>query len=148
MKRYSKIVDLFLRAHNKFNLLESEPRDFSTGDLLYSTEIHTIVAIGEKPAINLTQLAENLGVSKSAVSKFIKKLLKKGYVLKSRPVGNHKEVIFNLTDRGKTAFKGHEEFSREIFGSLYDILENIADREIITIENFLKKLNEELDDIK
>lgn len=148
MKRYSKIVELFLRVHNKFDLLESEARDFGTGDLLYSTEIHTIVAIAEKPAINLTQLAESLGVSKSAVSKFVKKLLRKGYVLKSRPIDNQKEVIFNLTDKGKIAFKGHEEFSHKIFGSIYDILENIEGREIIIIENFLEKLNEALDKIK
>ncbi|MCT4566481.1 MAG: MarR family transcriptional regulator [Maledivibacter sp.] len=144
MKKYSKTIEFLLRVNNKLNLISKEPRDFGTGDFLYSTEIHTIVAISKTPGTNLTQLAETLGVSKSAASKFIKKLIAKHYIIKSRPVDNQREVIFNLTDKGKIAFQGHERFSSETFKRVYSILEDSKEREIVTIENFLEKLNEEL----
>jgi DNA-binding MarR family transcriptional regulator len=144
MGKHSKTIEFLLRVNNKLNLISREARDFGSGDLLYSTEIHTIVAIGKTPGTNLTQLAETLGVSKSAASKFIKKLIAKHYIIKSRPVDNQREVIFNLTDKGKIAFQGHERFSSETFKRVYSILEDSKEREIVTIENFLEKLNEEL----
>jgi DNA-binding MarR family transcriptional regulator len=144
MGKHSKTIEFLLRVNNKLNLISREARDFGSGDLLYSTEIHTIVAIGKNPGTNLTQLAEMLGVSKSAASKFIKKLIAKHYIIKSRPVDNQREVIFNLTDKGKIAFQGHERFSSETFKRVYSILEDSKEREIVTIENFLEKLNEEL----
>lgn len=147
MKEYKKIIDLYLRVHNKFYLLESQPRDFGTSDLLYSTEIHTIVAIGEKPGSNLTELSEHLGVAKSSVSKFVKKLLKKEYITKTKLADNQKEVIFNLTEKGQIAYKGHKEFSERVFGSVYNILKNGEDKDNLIIKEFLEILDRELNEI-
>lgn len=144
MGKHSKTIEFLLRVNNKLNLISREARDFGSGDLLYSTEIHTIVAIGKNPGTNLTQLAEMLGVSKSAASKFIKKLMEKHYIIKSRPLDNQREVIFNLTDKGKIAFQGHERFSNETFKRVYDIVENSGEREVVIIEKFLEQLSEEL----
>ena len=147
MKNFNKIIELYFRSHNMFRLMENEPREFGSGDLLYTTEIHTIEAIGKNSGINLTKLAEYMGVSKSAVSKTTKKLLKKNYIIKSRPIDNQKEVIFNLTDKGRKAFQGHEIFSQEVFARIFDILKNLKEDEVATIENYLIKMNKELDEI-
>ena len=147
MKNYNKLIELYFRSHNMFTLMESKPRDFGSGDLLYSTEIHTIESIGKNSGINLTKLAEYMGVSKSAVFKTTKKLLKKNYIIKSRPVDNQKEVIFNLTDKGRKAFQGHEIFSQEVFERIFDILKNLKENEVAIIENYLKKMNKELSEI-
>jgi len=147
MKNYSKLVELYFRSHNLFKLMENEPRDFGSGDLLYTTEIHTIESIGKNSGINLTKLAEYMGVSKSAVSKTTKKLLKKNYIIKSRPVDNQKEVIFNLAEKGRKAFQGHEIFSQEVFERIFYILKNLKKNEVAIIEDNLKKMNEELAEI-
>lgn len=147
MKDYNKLIELYFRSHNMFTLMESTPRDFGSGDLLYSTEIHTIESIGKNNSINLTKLAEYMGVSKSAVSKTTKKLLKKNYIIKSRPVDNQKEVIFDLTDKGRRAFQGHEIFSQEVFERIFDILKNLKEDEVAIIESYLKKMNKELSEI-
>lgn len=148
MKNYSEIIAHILKVHNKLNLISKKPRDFGTGDLLYSTEIHTIVTIMKNPGNNLTELSYNLGVSKSATSKVIKKLLQKEYIIKSRPRDNQKEVIFNLTYKGKIAFKEHEKFSKEAFKKVYTILENTNNMEFKIIKSFLQELSYELDKIE
>ncbi|MBN1468463.1 MAG: MarR family transcriptional regulator [Fusobacteriaceae bacterium] len=148
MEKYNKTITSLLKVHNKLTLISKQPRDFGTGDVLYSTEIHTIVAIKENPGINLTKLSDILGVSKSAVSKFVKKLLDKDYIIKSRPIDNQREVMFNLTNKGEIVFQGHERFSYEKFKTVYDILENTKKEEIKLIDNFLEKLSEELTQIK
>ena len=75
MTDINSIIKLYFETVRGFNELEKNPRDFGTGDLLYSSEIHTIQQIGYHESINLTMLAEKLGISKSGTSKHIKKLL-------------------------------------------------------------------------
>ncbi|MCF4142276.1 MULTISPECIES: MarR family winged helix-turn-helix transcriptional regulator [Dethiosulfovibrio] len=143
LKVYREIAELMFSVHNRFKELESKPKDFGTDDLLYSTEIHTIVAVGGNPNSNLTELAELLGVSKSSVSKFVKKLLEKGYIVKTRARDNRKEVFFELTERGWTAYRGHEIFSEKLFGKVYDILKKGEDGDALVVRRFLEVLNEE-----
>ena len=83
MKDYEKIIKLYFKSIKGFNEFESLPRDFGTGDLLYSSEIHTLQAIGNNSNINLTELAEILDISKSGTSKFVKKLLDKNLITTS-----------------------------------------------------------------
>ena len=144
MKDYQKIVELYFKTKNEFNEFESMPRDFGTGHLLYSSEIHTLQQIGLNPNINLTELAKKMGISKSGVSKFIKKLLEKDLIIKKKQDGNRKEVVFNLTDNGHVAYFGHEKFSKETFKHIFNLLENLEPMEIDCLETFFKKLYQEL----
>lgn len=142
------IVNLYFRSMKRFEELESTPQDFGTGDLLYSAEIHTIQAIGDNPNINLTCLADKLGISKSGASKFIGKLLNKGLIVKNKQINNNKEVVFNLTKTGYTAYMKHEEFSKQIFKPIYDLLSSLNKDQTVFLETFLKRLNEIVDNIE
>ena len=73
------LMDLTRRLHEanrKFSELEDPSRDFGSGDLLNRAEVHTIVAIGKTPDVNVTSLAEQLKISISAASQIILKLSK------------------------------------------------------------------------
>lgn len=105
MKDYENIIKLYFKSLKAFNEFESIPRDFGTGgDMLYSSEIHTLQAIGRNANINLTELAEKLDISKSGASKFVLKLLEKDLITKNKLINNKKEVVFNLTEKGLIAF--------------------------------------------
>jgi hypothetical protein len=71
-----RIMDMIYLSHLYLQKLESTPRDYGTGDLLYSSDIHTVVAVSKSPGCNLTQLAARLSISKAAVSKFVAKLVR------------------------------------------------------------------------
>jgi len=83
---------------------------FGTGVMMHTKEIHTVQAIGRHSGINVTKLAEQMGITKGAVSQTINKLVRKGMVRKTHPPGNAKEVILELTDLGWIGFKNHEKF--------------------------------------
>lgn len=68
--------------------------------------------IGNYIGLNITQLAEKYGVTKSAVSKHISRLSKKGLVEKYKLIDNKKEVFIRLTPLGRVAFDGHIEFHK------------------------------------
>jgi DNA-binding MarR family transcriptional regulator len=72
-------------------------------------EIHTIVSIGTNKNINITNLAKILGVSKSAVSQTITKLVKKGFVEKHLSPETENEVVLILTEKGQKVFEMHQE---------------------------------------
>jgi DNA-binding MarR family transcriptional regulator len=137
-------MDPLLKIYSKMNELSKVPKDFGTGELLYTSEIHTIAVIGKNPGTNLTQIADILGVSKSATSKFVKKLLTKNYITKNKATNSNREVMFHLTDKGEIAFKGHEAFKVTIFNDVNKIIENTSEEELQIIEKFLSAIYQAL----
>jgi len=140
MNKKPGILGLIYTAHQFLTELETNPKDYGTGEMLYSSEIHTITAVAENPGCNLTQLADHLGVSKAAVSKFVKKTINAGYICKKPSASNGKHVLFSATEKGKTAAAGHKKFEQEVFGPLRKIELSLPKKEAAVIRNFLLEL--------
>lgn len=136
-----RIVDMIYQSHLYLQKLETTPRDYGTGELLYSSEIHTIAAVDKSPGCNLTQLAGMLFISKAAASKFVAKLVKKGYLAKGRRIDNDREVIFHLTKKGQVAAAGHDKFEAETFGPLLEIELALSDQDYQIIMDYFQKIS-------
>ncbi len=106
-KKFDYLLDLISTTMNRMDSLESFPYDFGTGVKMYRTEIHTLSAIARDPGINLTRLAEVMGVTKGAASQTVSKLVKKGMLEKAHSSSNDKEIRLLLTELGKKADRGH-----------------------------------------
>jgi DNA-binding MarR family transcriptional regulator len=116
------LIDLFLKILHLYSVIGRKPKDYGTGDLLYFTELHTITVVAKNKEINLTQLAEIMGVTKGAISQTIRKLVNKNLIQKSN-INNRKEVNLKLSEKGMVVLKSQETFQKEIFnfaGTLYD----------------------------
>ena len=116
------LIDLFLKILHLYSVIGRKPKDYGTGDLLYFTEIHTISMVGKNREINMTRLAEMMGVTKGAISQTIRKLVTKDFILKSN-TNNRKEINLRLSAKGKKVYKGQALFQKELFtfaGTLYD----------------------------
>jgi len=126
-RKFEYILDLLDQVVTKLGSIHAPRHDFRTGIPLYRSEIHTVQAVGHQPGINITQLAEHLGVTKGAVSQMINKLVKKGLVYKTRIGTDSREIVLNLTELGLIGFHAHEQFHlemykiiREYFGDEFD----------------------------
>jgi DNA-binding MarR family transcriptional regulator len=116
------LIDLFLKILHLYSIIGRKPKDYGTGDLLYFTEIHTITMVGKNKELNMTQLAEIMGVTKGAISQTIRKLVSKNFILKSN-ANNRKEINLRLSEKGKIVYKGQKSFQKELFTfaeTLYD----------------------------
>jgi DNA-binding MarR family transcriptional regulator len=116
------LIDLFLNILHLYSIIGRKPKDYGTGDLLYFTELHTITVIAKNREINMTQLAEIMGVTKGAISQTVRKLVNKHLIVKSN-ITNRKEVNLKLSEKGMIVYKSQESFQKEIFtfaGTLYD----------------------------
>jgi len=133
-------LELIYQAHQLLSRMESAPRDYGGGRPLFASEIHTLCMIAEHPGINLTQLADCLNVSKSAVSKVVSKLMSSEYSEKRLADSNRKEVYFFVTARGKRAVQSHRQFHERVFGPLYQREAELGSKERECIAGFLADL--------
>lgn len=144
-KNLMKISELWIRILNKMDADERVAKDFGTTDLLHCSEIHTIMAIGKNPDINVTSLSTLLGISKSAISQMTAKLLKKGLVEKFRDPENEKEIRLRLSPKGTIAYLGHEQHHAKIYAQMHQNLGDLSDAEFAFIIRFLTAMEKTID---
>lgn len=135
------ILKLIYNAHLFLSELESVPRDYGTGDILYSSDIHTVAALGKNIGCSLTELAVSMEVSKAAASKFVKKLQRLNYVRKEDSPTHGKKVLFFLTVKGNNAVKAHQEFEKIAFDPLKTAVDSFSEDDRNIVYSFLSKLN-------
>lgn len=145
---YEKLMHILDEVLTKVELLHTPSRDFGTGIPIYRKEIHTLQAIGRHPQINITALAEYMGVTKGAVSQTVAKLIKKGMVQKQYAKGSKKEVILELTDLGWVGYHNHEKFHMEMLDIARECYGEQLNTKIAMFTNVMTDLNEILDEYK
>ena len=140
-----KISEIWIRIFNKMDADEKVAKDFGSGDLLHCSEIHTIMAIGKNPDINLTSLSHLLGISKSAISQMAGRLTKKNLVERHRDPDNDKEIFLRLSPKGTIAYLGHEQHHARIYARMHHNLGELSDEEFALILRFLSAIEETID---
>ena len=141
-------MDLLDQVVGKLGSRHAAPYDFDTGTQLYRAEIHTIQAVGENPGINVTALAEHMGVTKGAASQTISKVVKKGLVRKKGAVDNERETLLELTDLGLTAYRAHERFHMDMFDKVHGYFGDRLPERIAMFISVLTDLNNFLDTLE
>lgn len=141
-----ELSEAWIRVLNKMDAHEKSPRDFGSGDLLHCSEIHTLMAIGKNPDINLANLSRVLGISRSAISQMTGRLARKDLVEKHRDPDNDKEVLVRLSPRGTIAYLGHEQHHAKIYAHMHRNLGDLTDEQFALIRRFLAAIEETIDE--
>jgi DNA-binding MarR family transcriptional regulator len=120
--------------------------DYGTGEVLYPSEMDTIMQVGRKPGISVTDLAEALGETKGAASQMVMKLVKKLLLRKSKDPENGKRLRLHLTKKGEQAFQYHERFHGIFDARIRSEFEKLTPKQIHSIERWFQKLEQTADD--
>jgi DNA-binding MarR family transcriptional regulator len=134
------------RILNKHARLEALPVLFDKGLELTHRELHVIEAIGENKRINITELGAYFGVSKSAASQMVAKLVQKGFVKKEPSAQSNKELQLTLTEPGWQAFSLHERFHGEHMADLVNRLGAFSLSQISTASVLLEVIENVVDE--
>lgn len=127
MRDYSELTALMERVVHKYTQWENKKRTYGTDMPLSKAEIHTIAAVGNHPNINITSLADFLGITKGAASQMIYKLVDKSMVEKRVSPASDTEVVLNLTTDGMKNYKAHEQYHRQTNDKALNLLNDIPD---------------------
>ncbi len=146
-----EIMELFIRSVRRYNNLEKVPVSVRSRQALYHSERHMLDKIGDHPAMNITDFATELGVTKGAVSQVVRKLEAKGVIRRYKSGGNGKEVFLELTEAGRAAYLVHKKTNEETIKPLLKELNKYSDdkvRFLVSmfrwIEGFLDRSGKEM----
>ena len=110
-----------------------------------SSEVHCIEYIGRNVDSNVTKLAESFYMTRGAISKLTKKLIKKGNIESYQKPDNKKEIYFRLTEQGKVINKVHEELHKEFRERDKAVFEQVTEEQFDIMLSFVEKYTKHLD---
>ncbi len=134
----------FERIIGKITENHRKPRDYGIGEVLYPSEIQTILLIGQNPGISVTELADKNGVTKGAVSQLLNRLDAKELIIRNEDPRNLSRINLDLTPRGKKAFKSYRNRHRKNDLVILKFLESLNEKERETIGGFFKAVEKGL----
>ena len=138
-----ELIDLFLKILHLYSVITRKPKDYGTGDLLYFTEVHTITQVGKNTEINITRLADLMGVTRGAISQTVRKLVGKNLIIKSNTT-NKKEVNLRLSDKGLAVLKGQESFQLDLFTFAATLYEKASQQDVDLVRRLFLAISENM----
>ena len=144
MNKEEQVINGFRDLYNKIDML-NKPKMKDSLKAYKSSEVHCIEYIGKNVDSNVTKLAENFYMTRGAISKLTKKLIKKGVIESYQKPDNKKEIYFRLTSQGKVINKIHEELHKEFQERDKAVFEQVTEEEFDVMINFVEKYIRHLD---
>ncbi|MCY9589985.1 transcriptional regulator [Paenibacillus chitinolyticus] len=109
------------------------------------SEVHCIEYIEKNVDSNVTKLAESFYMTRGAISKITKQLLKKGLIESYRKPDNKKEIYFRLTEKGKVIYNIHEDLHKEFQERDKAVFEQITEEQFDSMLSFVETYSRHLD---
>ena len=146
MDKQAKLIRNFRAIYNKMTWLNTPQMKDERFENYKSSEIHCIEHIGENGDANVTQLAESFYMTKGAISKMTKKLIKKGAIENYQKPNNKKEVYFRLTSQGEVIHEVHKQMHKKFNERDKVVFDQISEDQFDVMLNFMEKYSKHLDE--
>ena len=138
--RLQELNTLFVDTFDAIMRVEEQSLRQVGGSKLSIAEFHTLECIGEgednRRAVG--EIAEALNVTVPTVTVCVNKLVKKGYVTKTRSEKDARVAIIELTREGRKMNRLHRYFHEQM---LYAIGEEFSEEEMDYLLRCIRKLN-------
>lgn len=134
------------RIINKYNAKAKKPRQYGPNKiLLYSSETHMIEVIGAASELTTTQIADEMAITKGAVSQTTAKLLKKGLIQKTPIMDKPNTALISLTEQGKEVFTEHRKLHEQMIYRINNVLHTSSNETKEKLTEILNIIDNELD---
>jgi DNA-binding MarR family transcriptional regulator len=130
---------------NKFFFFEKKNILQFKGIRLYPSEIHLMLEINEKQAVNASRIAERFGITKGAVSQTITRLESKGILHKIKDPYNKNELSFLFTPTGKEVIKEFKQRQKLVLNQYLTFFTGLTESEREVIQRFLSEMEGMID---
>jgi DNA-binding MarR family transcriptional regulator len=138
-KQMEIVIEKFMMMTEKISNTGKNPRGYGTDVDIYRSEIHLIKLIGDYANSHVSEIARKFGVTKGAISQALKKLERKGLVEKYIDETNNTRLLVRLTDKGRKAYLGHEEYHNQSDKDIFSYLNELNDHELGIVLTFIEK---------
>jgi len=145
MREYKDLSELVIRVMNKYSFLHNKQLEFGDGNTISFSEAQIIEEILRSKDSNMTTLAKELGVTKAAVTKTMKKLEAKGFIDRYKLSSNKKDIYMSVTDLGNRIYQNYQNFIYEnLFQEIFEILDQSDEKSYSMITHFFRSADKSL----
>lgn len=130
-------IRLIQRIAHQYARIEEMPLRIDEDGEVTTREAHIVQAVGEFDGMNVTGLANRFGITKSAASQMVSKLVRKGFVEKRQSPHSNKEFLLSLTERGRLVFDAHRRLHGREMDELIARLSTFSLSQIATLSVLL-----------
>ena len=150
MKEIRNISNQLFRLISKIIFLEKKNIFEYANIKLFPSEIHLLMLLStdDKQSTSATNIANKFGISKSAISQTISRLIKKGVITKEKDTYNKNELIISLTSFGEKAFAQYKEKQTLNRMNFNYYLNSISEYDRGVLNDFLYELEDMLDRLR
>lgn len=127
----------FLEKQDMLNMLTENANLHGYG---YS-EIHTIKAIKELDEPNVTEISRRLNMTRGAISKITRKLLKQGLIESYQAPDNRQKIFFRVTEAGMPLYEEHEKRHTMWEQRDLDFLGRFSEKDLSDFLSFMNAYN-------
>lgn len=137
--------ELFLKLYDRYSRFENKKFLCEEIEELTIIEIKTVIVIGRATGIiKMSEIAQQLGVTSGTPTVTIDRLIKKGYVERSRDEEDRRQVFVKLTDKGLTSYEAIVKTKDLIMSKIFGIVTPEQVEMLITI---LDKIENSFDEV-
>lgn len=144
---FFEMIETIYEMSRKLSVYESVPRTYGTEDELYVVEAHTIDLIGTQTVTTISELAKITKKTKGAISQMVDKLIKKDFVIKYKNPDDNRQVMIELTDKGKKVYEFHQKLDRQTYLKYLEQLNQYSTEDFLNYIKISTYLIKELDDL-
>lgn len=103
--------------------------------------LHVLDTVWRSSEINGVEIARNLGVTKGAISKIIRKLSAFGLISKKRHPDNNKEIYFSISSQGEKLAILHHNMHKELDKKVIEMFKSYDKSSLELIVEFMEKID-------
>ena len=139
IERYQKLFEIMYRVENIYSQI---CRDEMLGEEIhfspYEAQILLSISIHSNELKNMHWYAEQMGLSPSCFTKYIKRLTSKGLVEKYYLKGNRKNIVLQVSELGMKECRIVSQFACETWmKEILTELDSLNDKELATVERII-----------
>ncbi|MGN1182811.1 MAG: MarR family winged helix-turn-helix transcriptional regulator [Faecalibacillus sp.] len=108
---------------------------------LTMSEMHVLDAVNKESSPSMSAVANHLNITLGTLTTAVKKIIKKGFLIKEQSKHDQRIYYLRLTESGKEALKIHEQFHKEL-ENMYK--NHIPDDQLDWVFNALKQIHTDL----
>jgi DNA-binding MarR family transcriptional regulator len=134
-----EVINAFITLTENISNSKTNVLDFGSEDMtFYRGEIHIIKMVGDYPGIFSSEIARRFGITRAVIHKTLLKLEERGLVRKEQDETDKKRHRLFLTEKGKTAYRYHEEYHNKHDKALFDYVADMPEGQLEAIKGFLE----------
>ena len=120
VKMKSALLRLFISV---LKCEEMVLKETSYGNELTAAEVHVLVAVGRSKPRSMSEVADMLMVNVSTLSVAVKKLEKKGFIVRIKDDSDRRIVKLALSEKGLGELDEHEQFYYEMVARYISVMD-------------------------